>query len=219
MATPSSDDVKSRFFREAFSRPLLDNTLRGLWCEFMLCEALGPACRAVGLAWHPWDLQIGPDTADVPDRVRIQVKNSAVLQTWNEQEGKPSSPLFNLTWRRRPSYFERTHREVPCESEGFLCDLFILCLHPVADWQAADHRDPLQWVFYLLPVVGAGGAVSDAERAALRRSFAAKGRPSSTQRRPGTLEAGIRGRPAIRPLRIDELSIDQVYHAIGCRRE
>jgi hypothetical protein len=211
----TAENVKARFFREAFSRPLLDNTLRGVWCEFMLCEALGPECRPVGLAWHPWDLQIGPDSADVPTRIRIQVKNSAVLQTWNEAAGKASASIFNLTWRRRPAYFDRSHPGVPCEREGFLCDLFILCHHPVADWEVADHRNPSQWRFYVLPVIGPFCAVSEVEITALRQSFGVAGKPSSTQRRPGTLEVGIRGRPPIHSLGIEDLSAGAIRQAIG----
>jgi hypothetical protein len=211
----TADDVKARFFREAFSGRLLDNTLRGLWCEFMMCEALGPECRPVGLAWHPWDLQIGSDSEGTPERIRIQVKNSAVLQSWNEIEGKASTPLFNLTWRRRPAYFDRTHPGVPCEQEGFLCDLFILCHHPAADWTVADHREPAQWRFYLVPVVGPPRAVSDAEIAAMRSGVLSSGKPSSTQRRPGTLESGIRGRRPIHPVSVDSLSISAVRRAMG----
>jgi hypothetical protein len=211
----TAKDVEARFFREAFGRPLLDNTLRGLWCEFMLCEALGHGCRPVGLAWHPWDLQIGPNEADFPERIRIQVKNSAALQTWNEARGTTSAPLFNLAWRRCPQDFRATHPETPCEAEGFLCDLFILCHHPVTDWAVADHREPGQWRFYLLPVLGPFCAVSDAEKSALRASLAASGRPASTQRRPGTLEAGIRGRPPVGALKVEEVTVEAIRQVLG----
>lgn len=211
--TVTADRVKSRFFREAFGRPLLDNTMRGLWCEFMVAEALGPECRTVGFGWHPWDLQIGPDTARFPERMRIQLKNAAVLQSWNAESGKLTNVSFNLTWRQRPAYFTQTFPHVPCEEVGFLCDLFVLCHHPIRETAVADHRDPGQWHFYLLPVTGPTCAVSESELRALRSRTDLTGKPATTQRQPATMQAGIRGRPPIAPIGIDELSVEMIR---GC---
>ena len=206
-APVTAETVKLRFFHEAFDRPLLDNTMRGLWCEFMVAEALGADCRAVGFGWHPWDLQIGPATSALPDRIRIQLKNSALLQSWNAASGRLSKPLFNLTWRHRPSYFVRDFPSIPCEDEGFLCDLFILCFHGEARIDVADHRDPDQWQFYLLPVTGSSCAITQSELAALQSRVRATGKPATVQRQPTTLETGIRGRPPAAPVKITELTI------------
>jgi cold shock protein len=55
--------VKARFFREAFERPLLDKTIRGLWCEFMVAEALGSRqladCSDLGSRSHHSSWQPG----------------------------------------------------------------------------------------------------------------------------------------------------------------
>ena len=63
-------------------------------------DALGPDWRFVGLGWHPWDLQRGSGET----RVRIQVKQCALLQLW----GATKQPAFQFSWSTRPpSYFER----------------------------------------------------------------------------------------------------------------
>jgi hypothetical protein len=208
-------DVLARFMSEAFAQPLMDNALRGYWCEAMVAEALGPDCRLVAQGWHPWDLEIGDPFGNFPDRIRIQVKNSAQLQSWNQVSGRPSEASFSLKWRHKPGFFERDNPGVPCEVEGFLCDLFILCHHPEIDPKRADHRDPKQWGFYLLPVVPGHNAVTANEVNWLRNRLAATGKPSNTQRRPETLANGIRGRQPIRAVGIDDLTIQAVRVALG----
>jgi len=211
----TADSVKARFFRDAFGTHLLDNTVRGLWCEFMIAEALGPECSAVGLGWHPWDLQIGPDAASMPERIRIQIKNSAALQSWNVASGTRTKCSYSLTWRRPPAYFSAYFPHTPCEDAGFLCDVFVLCHHPVEDPERADHRDPTQWRFFLVPVVGPNVAITEAEVASRRTSLERTGTPSVTQRTPLTLAAGIRGRPPVPPLDIDELTVDAIRRSLG----
>ncbi|MDQ2091036.1 hypothetical protein NO357_14115 [Marimonas arenosa] len=193
----------------------MDNTIRGLWCEFMLAEALGSECRPTGFAWYPWDLQIGNSRRGFPDRIRIQVKNRARMQSWNMKSGQLSDSSFNLTWRRRPFYFTRDNPGVPCEDEGFLCDLYVLCHHRGEDPATADHREPPQWDFYVLPVCGPHSAVTESEIAWLQQKTRDTGRGASTQRRPATMTKGIRGRPPIMPLGIDELSIDALRQSLG----
>ena len=145
-----------------FSQSLMDNSFRGIWCEYMVAEALGPECRTVGAGWHAWDLQIGDSKQDFPERIRIQVKNSARLQSWNAATGKESQCEFHLKLRNRPYYFEQYNAGVPCEVFGFLCDVYVLCWHNEVG-PRADHRDPFLWKFFIVPVVGPNTGVADKE--------------------------------------------------------
>lgn len=120
MAKVSSDQISNRLMDSLLSERIMDNSLRGYWCEAMVAEALGPECKLVSQGWYPWDLQIGPDESEVPDRIRIQVKNSARLQQWNLENGKLSDCQFNLKYSKRPDYFERDYPGVACEDCGFL---------------------------------------------------------------------------------------------------
>ena len=199
--------ITARLIRDAFDQPLIDNALRGYWCEYMVAEALGPACRHVGGGWHAWDLEVGSGRADDPV-IRIQVKNSARLQTWHRGGAMRSDPSFTLTYRRRPAYFDRDWAGVPCEEEGFLCDLYLLCLHDETDETVADHRDPAQWQFFVVPVTGPLSGVTEEERAWAEEKFRRTNRPVTLIRKPRTLAAGIRGRLPIRSVGVGELSAD-----------
>ena len=193
----------------------MDNTVRGLWCEFMVAEALGQQCKAVGFAWHPWDLQFGDNKDLFPDRIRIQVKNSARLQSWHETSGKVTDCKFGLTWRKRPEYFAKDFPDTPCEDQGFMCDLFILCHHPGLTLTQTDHRDPTQWEFFLLPTRGPNIAVTKAEIAGLRTKISEPKASARTERQPHTLIKGIRGRPPIKPLGINELTLANIKIVLG----
>lgn len=212
--TTLQNRVRTRIAREFFAGPLIDNTLRGYWCEAMVAEALGPEARIVSAGWHAWDLQIGPDHHAFPDRIRLQVKNAAARQTWHGAGARPSDATFSLAWRRRPAAFQDQVPGVPCEAEGFLCEVFVLCHHPVGT-DDADHSDPDQWAVYLLPVVGPHCAVTEAERAWASASLERTGRQATTQRRIPTLERGIRGRPAVAPLRVADLSVAAIRGCLG----
>lgn len=212
----TADQISARVRREFLERPIMDNALRGYWCEAMVAEALGPECRIVSDGWNPWDLQVGPDGGSFPERIRLQVKNSAARQTWHGADDAPSASSFTMTWRAPPFYLARDNAAVPCEDEGFLCEMFVLCHHPVSGANA-DQRDPRQWNVYLVPVIGALSAVTDAEVAWCREKLARTGKPGTTQRRVETLEKGIRGRPPIRPRRVEDLSVDLIKSLLQAR--
>jgi hypothetical protein len=172
----------------------------------MVAQAIGNGCRVVSGGWHPWDLELGTEAAEYPARIRIQVKNSAALQPWNVANGKRSECRFLLSYRRRPEYLDADAPPYPCEAEGFLCDAFVLCHHPVTDVATADHTNPDQWMFYVLPVNGTECGVTDAELAFARNRLAAGARVSHLERRPATLERGIRNRPPLAPMKIGDLA-------------
>lgn len=206
----TATQIQKRMFQELFSQPLMDNSFRGIWCEYMVAEALGPECRTVGAGWHAWDLQIGDSTRAFPERIRIQVKNCARLQSWNAKTGIESKCEFHLKYRKQPYYFDKHNADVPCEECGFLCDVYVLCLHDEADPKCANHGDLSQWKFFVLPVVGPNIAVTEKELAATQNR-----RSATIIRRPETLEKGIRGRPPVPALGIDDLTVDAIRRALG----
>lgn len=127
-----------------YSGPILNNSHRGDVVEMMVLDALGPDWKFVGLGWHPWDLQRGSGGT----RVRIQVKQCALLQLW----GTTKQPAFQFSWSSRPpSYFERDNPGEAIEDEGYFCELFVHGLHLVDDPAIADQRDVRQWQFSVVP--------------------------------------------------------------------
>ncbi|SEW22802.1 hypothetical protein SAMN05444851_2297 [Aliiroseovarius sediminilitoris] len=210
----SIQQIQNRLNDHLFKDRILDNSFRGFWCEAMVAQALGQRCAIVGDGWFPWDLQIGPLTANFPDRVRVQVKNTARLQPWNLHDGIQSKASFNLTYRNLPKSLRFEERGIPCESRGFLCDAFILCEHPENDPRRANQKDPSQWRFYVLPVRGPNSAVTETEMQYLEGRLAAGSTSASTQRHPRTLAKGIRGRPQIHSIGIAELTLRNLKQAL-----
>ena len=210
----SSDRVRQRLMSEFFDKPILENNLRGYWCEAMVAEALGKDCHVSSGGWAPWDLQIGKHSDLYPDRIRIQVKNSARLQTWHGPEAVGSQSSFNLVYRGCPAYWERDYSDRACEKSGFLCDVFALCFHSHTGRETIDQRDPAQWSVYLISAHPADGDITDAEFNGCKRRFDQTNRPRSLQRRPETLEIGIRGRRLVRPIPLQDLNIRAIRQVL-----
>ena len=205
--------ILDRLTRSVFDQKVIDNQYRGVWAEFMVADALGERCQVVSHGWHPWDLQIGDSKSEFPNRIRIQIKNTARIQTWRRPEDAPSKCQWELKMRKKPAYFERDNPGVSCEDYGYLCDLFVLCHHPLEDPDAVDHRDPSQWHFYLVPVT------PDHSIFPVKPMREGQKSPSCYTVVPKSLRKGIRGRPPIKPLAFDQLRIDEIFRALALSRE
>lgn len=134
--------IRGRLINDLYDQPLMQNNLRGVWVEYLVADALGANCRIVSHDWNAWDLEFGNSRCTYPDRIRLQVKNTARTQPWHKRTGQLTECQWSLKLRRRPSYFEQYNPGVPREDYGFLCDAFLLCHHPIEDWSIADHQDP-----------------------------------------------------------------------------
>ena len=207
--------VLNRVLKEFFDTRLIDNNLRGNLAEAMVADQLGEPWRIVSGGWHAWDIQFGPDDASYPERIRLQVKNAAAVQTWHHEDSAPSKPKFTLSYRPRPYYWDRD-ANTPCEDLGFLCDAYVLCLHGETRKEQVDHRDLEQWQVYLLPVVGPNNAVTSSEFDWMnKKARTSRNGRSSTERTASTLSKGIRGRPKIAPIPMKELTDEKVRQALG----
>lgn len=201
--------IVKRLQRDLFGDRLIQINLRGIFVEYMVAEALGHNRRVVSQAWNVWDLEIGDPKCDFPDRIRIQVKNTAATQIWHEPTGKLTDCQWSLKMRNRPDSFVRDNPNVPCEGYGFLCDVFILCHHPIRDWKLSDHRDLSQWDFYVVPVAGSLALYSvnvPKEMASKTRSYTAVSE---------SLCKGIRGRRGIAPFKFEGLTEDFLRSQLG----
>jgi len=205
----TASKIVSNLADDTFGKPLMENSMRGLFAEYMVSEALGERCRVVGRDWYPWDLQIGDDENVFPDRIRIQVKNTARLQSWYPLTSKLSKCQWSLKISKKPYEFDSWYRNVPCEDYGHMCDLYVLCHHPIEDVNIANHRDLEQWNFYLVPVIG-----SKMMYKAYEKPEGQKGNASYTVV-PESLRKGIRGRVPVEPVSFDTLDIRVVENALG----
>ena len=131
----SVHDLVVKRLAEFFSKPVLQNSLRSMYVEEQIGVLLGERWRSVGGDWAGWDFE------DV-DGVRLEVKQSAAMQSW--AQARPSRGSFDIK-ARQGRYDGATW--VP--EVGRAADLYVLAWH--GGWgERADQRDETQWEYYLL---------------------------------------------------------------------
>lgn len=151
-------DVVAHVSDAAFGRPLVTNVLRGHVAEAIVSLALGPAWRWCAADYASWDFER-------EDGVRLEVKQSARRQSWNAMTKARSRPSFDA--RPRTCWYDGlTWIDTP----GRAAHLYLFCWHDRSD-DGADHRDPMQWTFHVvpataLPLVDRLGLAAVRERAA-----------------------------------------------------
>jgi hypothetical protein len=77
--------------------------------------------------------------------IRLEVKQSAALRTWNAASRRASRPSFDIA-PRRGEYVGETW----VERAGRNAETYVFAYHPVMTADA-DHREPAQWLFYVVP--------------------------------------------------------------------
>lgn len=143
MADSLHERIIRRIVRQ-YDKPLIENSYRGAYVECMIAEALGDAWRPVGGDWGPWDLEC-------PDGARLEVKQSAVLQSWSQLDKTPSAQSSTYDIKPKTGYWPDGVTWVPLSVPARLADIYVFAWHPVADRMRADHRDANQWQFFVLP--------------------------------------------------------------------
>lgn len=134
-------------FWEWAASDLLNNAMRGVFCEFIVAAALGLDLISCREEWTPWDLTAPHRWTDgdvLREDVRIEVKSSAYIQSW--QQERPSNVIFSI----RPSRFwtaEGRYSEVVRRQS----DVYVFGLYAVTDREDADPAVLDGWKFYILP--------------------------------------------------------------------
>jgi hypothetical protein len=135
------DDLIERTARRAaeaaFGRPLVQNNFRATVVEAIVDAALPEGWRWCSADWAAWDFEH-------EDGTRLEVKQSAAKQSW-AAPAKPSPPRFDI--RHRTGRWEGA---VWIAEPGRYAQIYVFAHHPLLD-ETADHRDPLQWQFYIVP--------------------------------------------------------------------
>ena len=121
-----------------FDSPVIQNNLRGLYVEHMVAELLGEGWSGVGVDWAAWDLQHA-------DGTRLEVKQSALTQTWAAPMNGPSRPSFSI---RTPKAV--WNGPIKTEVSNRQADIYVFAWHGVAN-DETDQRDFGQWQFFVVP--------------------------------------------------------------------
>lgn len=135
--TVSARQVIDRAGRALFGKRLVTNTARGFLVEAMIAEALDPDWTWCAADYASWDFEKG--------NVRLEVKQSASLQSWNSETGKESACSFDIAARSK-AWID----EAWIETGRRVADLYVFAHHPLTGAEA-DHREPSQWAFYVVP--------------------------------------------------------------------
>lgn len=126
-------------------RPIMSNVDRTGFVECLVRMLLGTEWELMwilGDDWAPWDIEHSLSGA------RIEIKQSAARQSWHPQNVSIGrAPRFDIAPRRRYSPTKRRWTGKPAR----VADVYIFCWHPEARRQVADHRDPGQWEFIVVP--------------------------------------------------------------------
>jgi hypothetical protein len=132
------DAVVAKVSQAAFGKPLITNVLRGQVAEAIIAMALEPDWTWCSADYASWDFENAAGC-------RLEVKQSALRQSWVTDPSIKSVPGFDIAPRKGR-----------WEGSKWIADprryahLYILAYHGVTD-DSADHRDPRQWVFFVIP--------------------------------------------------------------------
>ena len=140
--------VAERLIERVYNQPLISNVDRGAYVECMVELALSESRPPWSLTdtWAAWDLEQRQTGA------RIEVKQSAARQTWSASGALKSSPSFDI--RPRNGYYIGGDVSGSEWFETGLmrhADLYVMAWHGEQDVRIADHRQPEQWQFYVVP--------------------------------------------------------------------
>ena len=135
----------SDFWEWAFS-DLLNNTLRGAYCEFIVATALDLDLDSCRTDWSAWDLTAPLNWSDGREQradFRVEVKSAAYLQSWSPN--KVSRISFSIqptrAWSADDGYSDSIQRN---------SDVYVFGLYAVTDPSCADPTVLDGWQFYVV---------------------------------------------------------------------
>lgn len=115
---------------------LIGNTERGILAEYLVRLALNLSGNR--LSWDKYDLLY-------KDRIRLEVKSSAYIQTWGQKD--LSSISFSISpslgWDANSNSYEDERKRQS--------DIYVFCLLDCKDQSLIQPTNVSQWVFYVLP--------------------------------------------------------------------
>ena len=137
LSTPPT--AKIRDFWSWYCSDLLSNTTRGALAEFIVSMALNINHIYSRDTWAEYDLI-------TPDGIRIEVKCSAYLQSW-EQNGKLSKIIFDCS----PSYAHvKSYNEFNRNDYARHSDVYVFCVYNCKEPSRSDPLNLDLWEFYVI---------------------------------------------------------------------
>lgn len=136
-----ADRIVARISADFFGQAILSNLVRPHYVERMIALALEPDWALKSADWAGWDLQRGD--------CRVEVKQSAALQTWSDRMSPGSrrgADRFDIRvrgghWIDGVTWNAKAGRQA---------DIYIFAWHGGTDRGTTDHRRAGQWEFYVV---------------------------------------------------------------------
>jgi hypothetical protein len=132
----TAEDIAQIAAKAAFGSPLVMNTHRAVIVEAIVSTAL-PQWEWCSADWAAYDFRCGS--------TRLEVKQTAAKQPWHSNSAKRSRPQWDVA--ARTGYYVGSEWTA---EPGRNADIYVLAMHSRFD-DAADHRDPAQWTFFVVP--------------------------------------------------------------------
>lgn len=127
-----------RLTQRCFGQPIIRNDLRGELVEEIVAMALEPDWVLCGGDWAAFDLK------QADGLLRMQVKQSAALQSWTLPDAPNPRPCFSIKTKKY-----RWEGPIRVADAGRHADLSVFGWHDRTD-ATTDHRDPEQWQFFVV---------------------------------------------------------------------
>jgi hypothetical protein len=135
---PTVDEIAAKAAQALFERKLLTNIHRAVIVEAIVASALEPDWQWCSADYASCDFRRGT--------ARLEVKQSASLQSWNAASLKTTKCSFDIAARTG----EWVDGVTWTPGSGRNADIYLFCHHPVVS-DSADHRDASQWRFFVVP--------------------------------------------------------------------
>ena len=138
--------VSERLVERVYDRALIGNVERGGYVECMIELALSEVLPPWTLTatWDVWDLEQRESGA------RIEVKQSAAVQTWTGPHRSSAAPSFDIA--ARSGYYPNGGSDwIALKQPQRFADVYIMAWHGTTDADLVDHRLPDQWEFFVVP--------------------------------------------------------------------
>jgi len=137
MEMPTPDEIAASAGKSVFGKPLVQNNFRSVIAEIIIGIALGKDWKHCSADWSGWDFEH-------ESGVKLEVKQSARKQTWST--GKLcENPGFDIASRK--GYW--ADGDLWVDKSARHAGIYVFAYHTGVD-ETADHRNPIQWIFYVV---------------------------------------------------------------------
>jgi hypothetical protein len=182
---PSAADIRDLAAKRAYGDPIVANYYRSDIVEAMVSYALTNWEWCSG-DWAGYDFKhLGRGEQEI----RLEVKQTSALQPWKSKS--PSKAKWDIA--PRSGFWEGS---LWTARPGRNADIYVFVKHSETNKNVADHRDPAQWLFYVIAAADLPAQKSISESTIRVRSLGALVDYLSLGYEVETLRLNIVGRPA-----------------------